>query len=376
MFLNERPVWAEVHLERLEFNYDSIRNLTKDKRIVAVVKADSYGHGMKQVATKLKSIGIKDFAVAILDEAIEFRSFDKESSVMILGFTTGKSAKEAVENDVTVTVFRYSEAKMFSDAAVELGKKVKISVALDTGMSRIGFRIDEESADEIEKISKLPNVIFEEMFTHFSTADSFDKTYSKGQMEKYAKMKEMLDKRGVKPNHYHMANSAAIIDFPELPYDTVRPGIIQYGYQPSDEVHSERLPLKPVLDWKAKIAFIKTIKKGTPVSYGNTFVAQRDSVIGTIPLGYADGYSRALSNKGYVLHNGVKCPIAGRVCMDQFMVDLTDAVDPEEGDDVILLGESDGVKFDADDMAKLIGTISYEITCDIGKRVPRKYYDK
>ncbi len=376
MFTDQRPVWAEVHLDRLEFNYNSIKNLAKGKRILSVVKADAYGHGMEPVATKIKSMGIKDFAVAILDEAIEFRTFDKESSIMVLGFTPGESAKRAIENNVTVTVYRLSEAKKFSDEAVKLDKTIKLAVALDTGMSRIGFQINEASADEIKEISKLPKVQMEELFTHFSKADDADKTYSQKQIEKYRWMVGQLNDRGVKFNHYHMANSAAIIDLTEAHFDTVRPGIVQYGYQPSDEVHKERLPLKPILDWKAKIVLVKTIAKGTPVSYGNTFVAEKDTVIGTIPLGYADGYSRSLSSKGSIIYKGKLCPIVGRVCMDQMMVDLSGVENPTEGDTVILLGKDGDVKYDGDDMAKTINTISYEITCDIGKRVPRRYTDK
>lgn len=375
MFQNERPVWAEVHLDRLEFNYNSIKNLARGKRILAVVKADGYGHGMKQVATKIKSMGIADFAVAILDEALEFRGFDKESSILVLGFTTGESAAQAVANDVTITVFRYSEAKKFSDEAVRQGKRIKLSVALDTGMSRIGFPCNEASVAEIHEIAELPNVVMEEIYSHFSTADDADKTYSQLQLQRYNAMVDQLTAKGVKFSHYHMANSAAIIDLPEAHFDTVRPGIVQYGYQPSDEVHKERLPLKPILDWKAKLVLVKTIKQGTPVSYGNTFVAQKDTVIGTIPLGYADGYSRGLSSKGAVLYKGKLCPIAGRVCMDQMMVDLTGVENPTEGDDVILLGSDGNIKYDADDMARVLNTISYEITCCIGKRVPRKYFD-
>lgn len=378
MFTNERPVWAEVDLNAVKFNMENIKKLAKGKRIISVVKANAYGHGMKEVATTMKKIGIKDFAVAILNEAMEFRTFDKDSSIMILGFTPGEGAKEVVANDITVTVFTYDEAKKFSDEAVKEGKKVKISIALDTGMSRIGFNTSnhfDESVKEIKRIKELPNIVLEEVFSHFSTADDRDKGYSKMQLDRYIKMTEKLREEGVVFNHYHHANSAAIMDLPESHFDTVRPGIIQYGYYPSDEVMKDRLELRPIIEWKAKIVMIKEIEDGVPVSYGNTYKAKGKRKIATIPLGYADGYSRAQSNKGIILVNGKEAPIAGRICMDQFMVDVTDIPYAKVGDIVTLLGKSGDLEYTAHDMAKLIGTISYEITCNIGMRVPRKYIE-
>lgn len=377
MFNTERPVWTEVDLSKLQHNIENIRKRVGDRRIICVVKANAYGHGMKFTQEKMKRMGITDFAVAILYEALDLRGNDKDSSILILGFTPGEAAKEVIENDITASVFTFEEAEKFSREAVKLGKNVKLAAVLDTGMSRIGIntRDPEKAADTVEKISKLPNVIIEEMFSHFSTADEKDKTYSNLQLGRFLKVAEILKDRGVKINHMHHANSAGIIDIPESHLDTVRPGIIQYGYYPSEDVEKENLDIVPILSWKAKIVMVKEIDEGTPVSYGNTFVADKKTVIGTIPLGYADGYSRALSNKGYVLVKGKKAPVTGRICMDQFMVDLTGIEGVRAGDTAVLIGKDGDLEITADDLGKMLGTISYEITCDISQRVTRKYVE-
>ncbi len=367
-----RPVWAEVNLSVLKENMEQIKKAAGPRRIISVVKANAYGHGMIPVASAMKECGIKDFAVAILAEAMELREHDRESSIMILGYTPGEMALEAVANDITITVITKEEALKFQQEALRQQKPVKFSISLDTGMSRIGFPISDESVREIVEIAALPYVVMEELFSHFSTADGTDKTYSHLQLSRYLGMKEKLEEAGVVFSHYHMANSAAITDLPEAHFDTVRPGIIQYGYSQSAlEIQSCRV--RPVLSWRAKIALVKTIPAGTPVSYGNTWVADRDTVIGTIPLGYADGFNRLLSNQGKVLIHGQAAPIRGRVCMDQFMVDLTEVEGVKAGETITLLGEDHGLAYWADDMGSQVGTISYEILCDISARVPRKY---
>lgn len=371
-----RPAWAEIDLGRLKENIKNIQKQAKGKRVMCVVKANAYGHGMIPVAKAMRSVGIQDFAVAILNEALELRADDPTSSIMILGYTPGDMARPAVEQDMTVTVYSLDEAKAFSTEAVRQNKKVKLAVALDTGMSRIGYRPGQESLMEIVQIAKLPHVILEELFTHFSTADEADKTYSSGQIEKFIKMKQDLEDQEVYFNHYHMANSAAIIDLPQAHFDTVRPGIIQYGYYPSDDVNKEHLKIQPILSLYAGIAMVKDLEAGTPVGYGNTWAGLADSIIGTIPVGYADGYNRLLSNKGKVLFKGKELPIRGRVCMDQFMIELTETPEVKKGDVVTLLGEDGDVSYWADEMARDLDTISYEITCNIGARVPRKYINE
>lgn len=367
-----RPVWAEVDLNVLKANMENIRSAAKGKRIISVVKADAYGHGMLPVAAAMKAIGIRDFAVAILAEAMELRAHDPDSSILILGFTPGEEAEAVVANDLTVTVITPEEALKFQQEALRQNKTVKLSIPLDTGMSRIGFPCTPESVKAIAGIAKLPHVVLEELFSHFSTADGVDKTYSRLQLSRYNEMKKALTEAGVSFNHYHMANSAAITDLPEAHFDTVRPGIIQYGYSQTTSA-TPPVTVRPALSWRARIALVKTIPAGTPVSYGNTWTADKASVIGTIPMGYADGFNRLLSNKGHVLIHGQSAPIRGRVCMDQFMVDLTEIDGARAGDTVTLLGEDGGLSYWADDMGNEVGTISYEILCDISARVPRKY---
>lgn len=372
-FYNGRPSWAEIDLNTLKENIRSIQAAAAGKRVISVVKANAYGHGMLPVARAIKECGVSDFAVAILGEALELRAQDRESSILILGYTPGELAREAVAEDLTVTVYSLAVAEQFAEEAARQQKTVKLAVALDTGMSRIGFPATEESVREITAISRLDHIQLEELFTHFSTADDADKTYSRIQMERYHGMKLALDEAGVRFSHYHMANSAAIIDLPEAHYDSVRPGIIQYGYYPSDEVSRAQVKVRPILSWYAGLAMVKTIGEGIPVGYGNTWTAPRETVTGTIPVGYADGFNRHLSNQGKVIYQGQLVPIRGRVCMDQFMIDLTDAPPARQGDVVMLLGESQGAAYWADDMARDLGTISYEITCNISLRVPRKY---
>lgn len=373
MNLYRRPVWAEVDLGILKENIRSIRETAGGRRIISVVKADAYGHGMKEVAGAIKDTGVRDFAVAILAEALELRTSDPDSSIMILGYTPGEMAFWVIENELTATVFTVAEARKFQMEAQRLGKKVKLAVAIDTGMSRIGFPSNDDSVQAIQEISEMPDVILEELFTHFSTADETDKTYARLQISRYEGMKAKLDQSGVRFNHYHMANSAAISDLPEAHFDTVRPGIIQYGYYPSNETRRDELSIRPILSWYASIALVKEIQEGTPVSYGNTWTAPKKSLIATIPMGYADGVNRLLSNKGKVLVGGREAPIRGRVCMDQFMVDVTEIEGVKAGDRVTFIGADGDLNWWADAMASELGTISYEILCDVGVRVPRVY---
>lgn len=373
MFRHLRPVWAEVDLDKLAHNMREIRRVSKSKDIIAVIKADGYGHGALDIAPTLLENGATRIAVAVLSEAIELRRGGIEKSIVVLGFTPPSLIDMLLRYDIEQTVYSYELSKEISLMAQKKNKIAKVHIALDTGMGRIGYLPNEESIEEVYKISKLPNIIIEGLFSHFSSADEKDKEYTMLQFNNYNDFYERLLQKGVKINIRHIANSAAIIDFPEAHFEAVRPGIILYGYYPSNEVFKDRIDLKPVMSLKTNIVHIKTLPAGEYISYGRKFKTNRESIIATLPVGYADGYTRLLYNKAMVIINGSFAPVIGRICMDQCMVDVTDLKDIKLGDEVILMGEQGNSKFTADNIAELIGTINYEITCMISKRVPRVY---
>jgi alanine racemase len=373
MFRHLRPVWAEVDMDKLAHNMREIRRIAKSKEIMAVVKADAYGHGALDVAPVLLENGADRLAVAVLSEAIELRRGGIECPIMILGFTPPNLIDEILRHNIEQTVYSYELAKELSKMAQKKNKIVKIHIKVDTGMGRIGYLPNEESIREIYKISKLPNLILEGLFSHFSSADDENKDYTKIQIERYNWFYEKLKEKGVHFNVRHAANSAAIIDLPENHYELVRPGIILYGYYPSNEVKKERINLKPVMSLKTNVVHIKEVSPGEYIGYGRKFRAEKHSIIATLPVGYADGYTRLLFNKAKVIINGKFAPVVGRICMDQCMIDITDIEGVKIGTEVILIGEHTNNKFNADDVAKLLGTIKYEIVCMIGKRVPRVY---
>lgn len=373
MFRHLRPVWAEVDLDKLAYNMREIRRVAKSENIIAVVKADAYGHGAIDVAPVLLENGANRLAVAILSEAVELRLSGIECPIMILGFTPPTLIDDLLKYNIEQAVYSYEFASELSVMAQKENKIAKIHIVVDTGMGRIGYLPNDESAEEVYKISKLPNIIIEGMFCHFSSADETDKTYTYNQVKKYNVFYEKLKEKKVNINIRHIANSAAIIDLPETHYEAVRPGIILYGYYPSYEVNKDNISLKPVMSLKTNIVHIKTIQPGECVSYGRKFIADRESIIATLPIGYADGYTRSLFQKGKVILKGSFAPIIGRICMDQCMIDITDIHGVNIGDEVILIGEDEYNKFTADTVAELIGTINYEVLCMISKRVPRVY---
>lgn len=368
-----RPVWAEINLNNLKNNIKAIKSKVGDKEIIATVKANAYGHGAVDVAPVLLENGATRLAVAVITEALELRRAKIGAPIIILGFTPLDFSKEIITNEIEQTVYNYEYAKSLSDEAIKLNSKAKIHIALDTGMGRIGFLPSEESIEEIKKIFKLPGIKVEGIFTHFATSDEADKEYSMMQYEKFKYVCNAIEEAGIEIPLKHVSNSAAIIDLEETYLDAVRPGIILYGYYPSEEVKKDLIKIEPVLTLKAKIANLKTLHKDMYISYGRTFKTERESKIGTLPIGYADGYSRSLTGKGKVLINGKWAPVVGKICMDQCMIDLTDIEDVKLGDEVILLGEDSNKKMDADDIAELLGTISYEVLCMIKNRVPRVY---
>jgi alanine racemase len=373
MFGPLRPVWAEIDLDNLKHNITEIKRITKAKEIIAVVKADAYGHGALDTVPLLLENGASRVAVAVITEALELRQGGVEAPIIILGYTPLDFIKEITENDFEVTVCSYEYAEALSEQAKQENKTIKIHIKLDTGMGRFGFLPTEKSVEDVYKISKLSNIVIEGLFSHFSSADERDKSYTYKQIRSFNNFYNKLKKLGININIKHIANSAALIDMPEVHLDAVRPGIILYGYYPSCEVCRERIDLKPVMTLKTSVVHVKNVPCGEYISYGRRFKTDRESCIATLPVGYADGYTRLLFNKGKVIVNGGFAPVVGRICMDACMIDVTDVGDVKPGDEVVLMGESAGLKFTAEDIAELLGTISYEIVCMISKRVPRVY---
>ena len=368
-----RPAWAEIDLDIIANNMRNIKKLAGDKEVIAVVKANCYGHGVIDIIPTLLENGVSRFAVAMISEALEIRDNKITAPVMILGFTPLYLGEELINNNIEQTVYDLDYAKELSKIALTLNKKAKIHIAIDTGMGRIGFLPNEKSIDNITEICSLEGIEVIGIFTHFSTSDEKDKEYSHEQFTKMLSVMDTLKKRGIDIPLKHVANSGAIIDLPDTYLDAVRAGIILYGYYPSDEIDKNNLALKPALTLKATITNVKTLEKDMYVSYGRTFKTSNETIVATIPVGYADGYLRKLAENGKVIIKGEFAPIIGRICMDQFMIDVTNIPDVKIGDEVILLGEKNGLKYNADDMAKKLDTINYEVTCMLKSRLPRVY---
>lgn len=370
-----RPVWAEIDLDAIKYNIDSIKRRVDTKELIAVVKADAYGHGALDVSKTLVENGATKLAVAVITEAMELRHGNINTPIMILGYTPLEFAADLINYDIEQTIFDLEYATKLSEIALNLGKKAKVHVALDTGMGRIGFLINDNSLNEILKISSLKGLEVVGIFTHFATADESDKNYSNKQYKKFTDFNEKLISKGVNIPLKHVSNSGAIIDMPNTYLDGVRAGIVLYGYYPSEDVLKQNLDLKKAISIKTQVAHVKILDKNEYVSYGRKFKTERKSIIATLPIGYADGYSRALTGKAKVIINGKFAPVVGTICMDQCMIDVTDIGDVHVGDEVIVLGKDKDLKFDADDMAKAMGTINYEVLCMIKQRIPRVYIE-
>lgn len=368
-------VWKEIELDAVKNNVKNIRSLLNvGTRLLAVIKADAYGHGAVEVAKSLLFCGGADyFGVATYGEAEQLRSAGIKTPVLILGAVFDDEYAELVKDEITLTVFDFDTAKKLSDTAKKLGKTAKIHIKIDTGMARIGFLPSESAVEEIVKISKLDGIEIEGMFSHFAKADEADKLPTKKQFEKFMFIKNELLNRGIKIPICHICNSAGIIDFPEYHLDMVRSGIITYGHYPSEFVNKDKLVLQSAMSFKSRVVHVKTIEKGTSVSYGGTFTAKEKMKIATVSAGYADGYSRLLSNKADVIINGERCRVLGRVCMDQFMVDVTPLKNINLGDEVILFGKSGNNTVTVEETAEIIGTINYEVLCGLSRRVPGVY---
>ena len=368
-----RPVWAEIDLDILANNMKNIKKLAGNKEVIAVVKADAYGHGALDVAPCLLENGASRLAVAMLTEAIELRNNNIKAPIMILGYTPLDLGEELINFDIEQTIYDLDYARELSSLAIKLNKKAKVHIAIDTGMGRIGFLPTNESFNSICEIYSLDGLDVVGIFTHFSSSDEADKEYTQYQFNQIYDFIRKLENNGINIPLKHASNSAAIIDLPNTYLDAVRAGIILYGYYPSNEVKKENLSIKPALTLKAKIAHVKELESNMYISYNRTFKTSRKSKIATIPIGYADGYIRTLKNEAKIIVNGQLAPIVGNICMDQFMIDVTDIPNVKTGDEVILLGESNGIKFNADYIAKCMNSINYEVLCLLKKRVPRAY---
>ena len=366
--------YAIVDLEAIADNIKAIKAcITPDVKVAAVIKTDGYGHGAVEIGKRLQD-EVDYFAVATVEEGMELRRAGLTLPILILGYTMRAEYPDLVRYDIEQTIYSLEDAKELSEMAIAMGKKAVIHIALDTGMGRIGFTPDEESARTVKEISKLPGMELKGLFTHFSTADETDKTYTALQMERYDAFVKMLEACGVEIPLKHVCNSAAIMEFDHHRFQMVRSGIITYGLYPSEEVKKSNLALKPALEWKAHVVHVKTAGPGLGISYGKTYVTDRPwTRIATVNVGYGDGYPRNLSNKGRVLIHGKSAPIIGRVCMDQFMVDVSEIDDVKVEDEVTLIGRDGDEVISVEEAAGLAGTFNYEFVCGIGKRVPRIY---
>ena len=369
-------ITAYIHLEAVEENFRRMKaNLKEGVQMVAVIKTDAYGHGAVRIAKLVEPYPyIWGFAVAAVSEGLELRAAGITKPILILGYTFEEDYEAMIQNGIRPAVFTERMAEAFDAAAARIGKRAPIHIAVDTGMSRIGFADTAESILTVKKISGMGHLSIEGAFTHFARADETDKQAAMRQMHRFADFCDAMEASGVHGFLRHCSNSAGILELPMANMDMVRAGITIYGIYPSDEV-SREIPLAPVMELKSHVVYIKMIEPGTAISYGGTFVAEHPMRIATIPVGYGDGYPRSLSNCGYVLIRGKKAPILGRVCMDQFMVDVTD-IEAELLDEVTLLGRDGDAEITVDELGALSNRFPYEFVCDIGKRVPRVYLNR
>ena len=372
---NYSRVCAKIDLNRIEYNIEKMKeHIAPGTKMILVVKADGYGHGAVRIArTTEKMDCVWGYATATLDEAVLLRRAGITKPLLVLGCTFPDQYEQLIDHDIRMTVYTKEAAEEISKLAVSKKKQVYVHIKLDTGMSRLGFQTGEESVKKIEEISKFSNLKIEGVFTHFAKADEEDKTFTLKQLEKYRWMLERLKERKIEPKYRHCSNSAGIIDLPCANMDLVRAGIALYGLYPSTEVQKNALDLKPALTLISHVVHTKWIEKGDAVSYGGYFIAQKKTKVATIPVGYADGYPRGLSDKGYVLIHGKKAPILGRVCMDQFMVDVTDIADVKFLDQVTLIGKDGEQEITIEELGNLADRFNYEFLCNLDKRIPREY---
>lgn len=367
---------AKVNLNHIEDNMEAMHRLTGDKsRFFAVIKTDAYGHGAVQVARLLEEKPyVYGYATATVEEAVELRKHAIKKPILVLGYTFPDSYELLAAYDIMPAVFREDTIDVLSEAAQKAGRTIRVHVKVDTGMGRIGIRPDESGVEFVRRLASAPGISVEGVFTHFARADEADKTSALQQLACFKSFTERVEREtGIRIPYKHCANSASIMELPETYLELVRAGVSMYGLWPSDEMKRDRISLKPALSLHSHIAFIKEIAPGTPISYGGTFTAEHMMRVATIPVGYGDGYPRALSGKGYVLIHGQKAPILGRICMDQFMVDVTEIPQAKPDDAVTLIGTDGTLTITMEELGTLSGRFHYELASDLGKRIPRIY---
>lgn len=371
-------VCARIDLDAMDHNLDVMRRKLKgDTPICAVIKANAYGHGAVPIAAHLeKREDIWGFACACAEEALQLRRAGIEKPLLLLGYAFPEDYRELVSEDIRACVFDYETAASLAACAAELGREAIVHIALDTGMSRIGFQAEAGAAAEVRRIAELPGLRIEGLFTHFARCDEPSLEPARRQYELYRSFEDMLEEEGVEIPIRHVCNSAGIMRFPDASRDMTRAGITLYGLTPSEEVAEEMRELRPVMSLVSHISHVKMLPPGRAVSYGGTFVTERDTLVATVPAGYADGYPRLLSGKGQVLIRGRRAPILGRVCMDQFMVDVTGIPEAARGDEVVLLGAQGDERISAEEIGRISGRFNYELVSCITQRVPREYYEQ
>ena len=369
-----KRIYAEINLDAICNNVkETMKTVGKKVDVLAIIKADAYGHGALRTAKALSEIGITNFGVATAEEAMQLRKNGIDGKILILNYTFEESYVKLIDNAITSTVFEYSHAKRLNDIAAILGKKADVHIKLDTGMGRVGFVPSDETFETIRKIYNLENIIVSGIYTHFACADMEDKAMTFEQIEKFDFFCKKLEDKGIRIPVKHLCNSAGIMEFPSAYANMVRNGIITYGLYPSDEVDKTKISLTPAMSIKSHVIYVKEAPADFTVSYGATYVTEKPTKIATIPIGYADGYPRSLSNRGRVLVKGKSAPIIGRVCMDQMMVDVTDIDDVKQGDVVTIVGKDGDENITVEELANMSGSFNYEFVCNINKRVPRVY---
>lgn len=376
-----KRAWAQIDLNALQYNYNVVKSRINPKsKIMCVVKADAYGHGAKRLSKEFSKLGADWFAVSNLEEAMQIRKAGVNKPILILGYTPVNMVKILSDNNISQAAISEEYAEKLSLTAEKTNKKVKIHIKLDTGMNRIGILNQNDiqrknAVKAIENILNMNGVIVEGLFTHFAVADEGidGEEYTRMQYKNFKCVISDLKQKGIKIPLCHCCNSAAIIDYPDMDMDMVRPGIILYGLLPSNKLKS-KLNLKPVMQLKSTVSLVKEVDAGVKISYGGDFIANKNMKIATVPIGYADGYPRYMSGKGEMIIRGKRAKIVGRICMDQLMLDVTDIDKVKQGDIVTVLGSEMDNSISASDIAKINNTINYEIICLVGKRVPRIYY--
>lgn len=375
--IETKPVFLEINLDNLAHNFSEVRRIVGDRiKIMGIVKANSYGHGSVDCAKVFLANGADYLGVSTLSEAIELRLANIKSKILLLNYTPRSHFHKLLEYDLIQTIYNYEDAKYLQELALKMNKVATIHIKIDTGMTRLGFLPNPGSFEQILKISHLSNINIDGTYSHFARSDEWDKTFSKEQYEKFIWSVNTLQDMGIHTGIRHISSSAGIIDLPEYNLDMVRPGIILYGHYPSNEVKKSKIDLKPTMTLRATISNLKQVPAGTGISYNHIFKTKRESIIATLPIGYADGYSRRFINKGKVFIKDRTVPIIGKICMDQMMIDVTGIPNIKIGDEVVLFGHENKDYPSVEELALILDTINYEVFCSLGRRIPRVYTQK